>query len=156
MKPLCRKQFLFISHTKLMLRPNKAEMGLYQFSFSSTCGEFSTPCWGSCDKWQSCRFNSSEVSNTCHNSFSLQLSKCWLLRRETKCAIKAHLSLYSCVNPAMLNTMRSHRAPSRRDESREASIHREGQRSTRAVNSIWKSKHKSHHGPLFDSWHLKV
>lgn len=31
---------------------------------------FATSCWGSCDKWQSCRFNSSGVSSTCHTQFS--------------------------------------------------------------------------------------
>lgn len=103
---------------------NKAKIkgGYLCTVYSSTHGELSTSCWGSCDKWQSCRFNSGRVSNTCHNSFSPQLSKCWLLHGGIRCAIKANLSLYSCVNPAMFNQMRSLRALGRRDESRRASI----------------------------------
>lgn len=123
--------------------------------YSSTPWGFSTSCWGSSDKWQSCRFNSNRVSNTCHNSFSLQLSKCWLLHGEMRCAIKANLSLYSCVNPAMFNQPRSRRAPGRRDESREVWIHTqsEGRRSTRAVNSIWKSTGPTTaHRLISDTW----
>lgn len=58
----------------------------------------------------------------------------------------------------LFNQPMSLRAPGRRHESREASIHTQsrGMRSTGAVNSIWKSKRGAHHGLLFDSWHLKV
>lgn len=87
----------------------------------------------------------------CHYSFSLQLSKCWLLHGEMRCAIKANLSLYSCVNPAMFNQLRSRRAPSRRDESREASIHTERRSAfQRSANPIWKFKHGAHLIP--DTW----
>lgn len=87
-----------------------------------TRGELGGSRWGSCDNWRSCRFNSSRVGNTCHNSFPPQLSKLWLLHAEMSCAIKANLSLYSCVHPAMFNQPRALRAPSRRGESRAASI----------------------------------
>lgn len=132
--------------------------GLSLQFFSSPREELNTSCWGSCDKRLSCRFNSSGVSNTCHFLFSLQLSRCWAPRAEMRCAIKANLSLYSPVNPAMFNQPRPLRAPGRRDESRGASIHTqsEGRRSSGAVNSIWKSERGAHHGPPFDSWHLKV
>lgn len=122
--------FTCIFHAELIdvlstLREAKTKWGYLCIVYSSTRGELSTSCWGSCDKWQSCRFNSSRVSNTCHNSFSLQPSKCWQLQREMRCAIKANLSLYSYVNPTMFNQSRSRMAPGRRDESRGVSIHTE-------------------------------
>lgn len=100
----------------------KTWRGYPRIVYSSSHGEFSASLWGSCGKWQLSRFKSSRMSNTCHYSFTPQLSKCWLLHGEMRCAIKANLSLYSRVNPAMFNQLRSRRAPGRRDESREAPI----------------------------------
>lgn len=110
----------------------KTKWGYLSTVYLSTPGELSTSCWSSCDKWQSCRFNSRRASNMCHDSFSPQLSKCWLLHGEMRSAIKANLSLYSCVNPAMFNQPRSLRAPGRRHESK-ASIHIQ----SRGLGSEW-------------------
>lgn len=88
---------------------------------------------------------------------SLQLSKCWLLHGEMRCAIKANLSLYSCVNPAMFNQPRSCMAAGWRDKSREASIHTrsEGRAFHRALNSTWK-KSKTLGRPRPAVWFLTL